>query len=203
MKSDPTHSLEILATLHLAAALAAPPPSRSYAPHAIGVITDSSSSLASFHAEHPPTTLGLASEHYTPAETRDAEAAALFSSAFTLYETMTRSRTSTPSPLSAPSSSPFDACESALGLDVPPRAPASPTITPASPTFAYSLPCGTSPRASLDSPRSHRLSGICGRRGRLPPKTELWARAAHAALLRRLPGAEHARDAARQLDAMR
>ena len=201
VKSDPTHTLEILALLHLAAALASPPPSKamlSHSPAPLGFL-ETSGHLTAFHSDHTQHTQGPF-DHFCPAETRDAEALALFDRGFALYETVSRSRGSSPSP-SARS-------DSALGLDVAPQT-TSPTIMPASPTFAFCVP--TSPRVSFDSPRSHhRLSGICGRKGKLPPKTELWARASYVRLLRRLAqtaddadAREHMREAARQVEFMR
>ncbi|GJE96153.1 hypothetical protein PsYK624_123460 [Phanerochaete sordida] len=176
LKNDSTHVLEVTALLHLAAALAAPAPalaSQASSPAPLGLCTPSTSATSSFHHEYachglPPCSRGSVS-------TRDEEALAMFNRAFALYDLVSRSRGSSPSPSPSPR-------RGALGLDVSPRA--SPVLAPTSPTFAYT--CATSPCGALDSPRASRLSGICGRKGKLPAKTELWARASYVRLLRRL-----------------
>jgi hypothetical protein len=205
VKSDTTHVLEVSALVHLAGALASPAPLPAnflYPPSPLGLLfssphgTSSQSELS--QSSHDPF------DRFSPADTRDAEALALFARAFALYEAVSRSRGNSPSPSPAPVTPP-DLCQSALGLEVSGQ-PAPPVITPPSPTLAYTAPA--SPRMPFDSPRSHhRLSGLCGRRGKLPPKTELWARASYVRLLRRLTDeddrAGYVREAERQLDAMR
>ncbi|EKM52907.1 uncharacterized protein PHACADRAFT_261598 [Phanerochaete carnosa HHB-10118-sp] len=204
VKSDSTHVLEVTALLHLAAALAASAPTlqsqtTSLAP--LGLLTPSTSSTSSFHHEYAPHSLPTA--NYASSSTRDDEALALFTRAFALYDAVTRSRGNSPSPTGTPAAEPSG---SALGLYVSPRP--TPFIAPASPMFAYGAPL--SPCAALDSPRASRLSGICGRKGRLPAKTELWARASFVRLLQRLAFCEdevqaevHLHEAERQLYRMR
>ena len=216
VKTDPTHSLEILALLHLAAALAAPVPlrPRAHSPSVLGQISTEDSPVTSFHSDNVVPTVGVVGVHYAPSALRSAEALSLFTRAFAFYDLLSRSRASTPSPSITPSTS--NACQSVLGLDVPPQPqPASPIITSVSPTFAYCVPTATGSSSSptitasrsLDSPRSSRLSGLCGRKGKLPPKTELWARASYFKLLQRLHTADaskgYADEAQKQLDIMR
>lgn len=204
VKTDPTHASEIVALLHLAGALAAPPPYRTnaHSPSDVGKISDSS--VTCFHSDAIVPTVGIIGVHYTPSRARDAEALSLFERAFALYDSVGRPYARSPSPFSGSPVAPSGST-SALGLNVSPQP--APAITPASPTFAYCVP--TSPRASLalDSPRSQRLSGLCGRKGKLPPKTELWARAAYVKFLRRLNDADaskgHADEMQRQLEIMR
>lgn len=203
VNSDSTHVLEVTALLHLAAALAASAPalqSQTISPAPLGLLTSSTSSTSSFHHEYA--SHSLPTSNYASSSTRNDEALALFTRAFALCDAITRSRGSSPSPTSTPVSEPSG---SALGLYVSPKP--MPVITPASPTFAYNAPL--SPCAALDSPHASRLSGICGRKGRLPAKTELWARASFVRLLQRLAfcedevqAEEYLHEAERQLGRM-
>lgn len=195
VKLDLSHAQEILASLHLAAALSAPLSAKTHEP-----LLPLGLPAASICAPLDDEVAEL-----RPQEERDAEALSLFTHAFNLYDSLSRSRSASPVPFITPSTS----AHGVLGLDLcsTPPTPGTPLLAPASPLFAYAV-TGSDKihHLSLERSSSQRLSGVAGKRGKLPPKTELWARASYVRLLRRLDaGTEehHAEEAARQVDIMR
>lgn len=191
---DSSHAQEILASLHLAAALSASPSSKTHEP-----LLPLGLPAADVCG---PLDYGTAEKR--PQEERDAEALSLFTHAFNLYDSLSRSRSASPAPFITPSTS----AHGVLGLEMcsTPPTPGTPLLAPVSPLFAYAVPGGDRlHHLSLERSSSQRLLGGAAKRGKLPPKTELWARASYARLLRRLGAGEeghHAEEASRQVDIM-